>query len=65
MIAAGERWPDGTLRPALEDDLGAGAIVAGTGGLEASPEARYVAEGFLKFRRRSVRSSSRPYPGES
>ncbi len=49
VVAAGERWPDGTLRPCAEDLWGAGAVLAtlvdhGVDGL--SPEARLAVEAF-------------------
>ena len=51
VIAAGERWSDGTLRPSVEDDLGAGAILAALE-LDAaySPEARYAVSAFDAMR---------------
>lgn len=41
VIAAGERWrgSTGPLRPAIEDSLGAGAIIEGLGRSSLSPEA--------------------------
>ena len=36
MIAAGERWPDGSLRPCFEDMAAAGAIIARLEGSRSS-----------------------------
>jgi 2-phosphosulfolactate phosphatase len=45
VVACGERWTDGSLRPALEDLLGAGAILASVTG-NLSPEARAAVAAF-------------------
>jgi 2-phosphosulfolactate phosphatase len=49
VIPAGERWADGSLRPALEDWLGAGAILASLPGAR-SPEADAAVTLFERYR---------------
>lgn len=53
VVPAGERWPDDTLRPCVEDLWGAGAVIAalvdlGVDGL--SPEARVAEQSFRASR---------------
>lgn len=49
VIAAGEQWTNGSLRPALEDMVGAGAILSELQGA-SSPEAIAAVEIFQRFR---------------
>jgi len=51
VIACGERWPGGSLRPCLEDLLGAGAVLAGCRGTR-SPEAEAAAAAWADALRR-------------
>ena len=48
VIPAGEQWGDGTLRPGIEDLIGAGAVLASLPG-RPSPEAEMAIAAFERF----------------
>lgn len=49
VVPAGERWPDGSLRPAIEDLIGAGAVIEAMD-LPASAEAELSRQAFVSVR---------------
>lgn len=49
IVPAGEHWSNGTLRPSLEDLIGAGAVLAELSGTR-SPEAELAVAAFERFR---------------
>jgi len=51
VIACGELWPDGSLRPCVEDLLGAGAVISRLNG-KRSPEAATASAAFAGYRER-------------
>lgn len=46
VIASGERWPNGTLRPAIEDMIAAGAILEQLSEHSLSPEAQIAVSAY-------------------
>jgi len=63
VIPAGERWPDGSLRPSLEDWLGAGAVLAALPG-RPSPEAQAAVSAFRERRNGLARALRDCYSGQ-
>jgi 2-phosphosulfolactate phosphatase len=58
VIPAGERWPDGSIRPCSEDLVGAGAVLTALPGTK-SPEADLAISAFLGCRQNLIEALSR------
>jgi len=54
VVPAGERWPDGSLRPAAEDFWGAGAVLDSLDPTLLSPEARLARDAYAGFAERPL-----------
>jgi 2-phosphosulfolactate phosphatase len=63
VIPAGEQWPASTLRPCLEDLVGAGAVLADLQGTP-SPEAELAIAAFARFRHDLAGTLSRCASGQ-
>ncbi|GAA2750854.1 2-phosphosulfolactate phosphatase [Amnibacterium kyonggiense] len=65
VVAAGERWQDDSLRPALEDVWGAGAVLEAVGREDlATPDALAAADAFRSGLRRGLPLADLPSGGE-
>ncbi|CAI1499366.1 Probable 2-phosphosulfolactate phosphatase [Serratia quinivorans] len=58
VVPCGEKWPDGSLRPALEDWLTAGAIISRLPKRNSSPEAQAAAATFQALPATALRQCS-------
>lgn len=56
VIPCGERWPDGSLRPAIEDYVAAGGIIAALGERQRSPEAEMALAAYQSAREQDFAS---------
>lgn len=54
IIPCGERWPDGSLRPCIEDYVAAGGIIAAMGRENCSPEAQAAVATWQHYQKQNL-----------